>query len=161
MKKALFVVAALLTGTSAIAQEIVVGAGYTKYGNILAEDSAIFDIEYHHSPFQDTRHWDVSWGGVLSSTANGDVFVGAGLVGVYDFDSPWFAELSVMPGAYWESDPLTDLGQTFEIRSLLGVGYTFANGNALSLAVSHKSNGGLANSNPGVNALHLRYHARF
>ncbi|MDP2492568.1 acyloxyacyl hydrolase [Shimia thalassica] len=143
------------------AQEIVFGAGYTKYGNISASDAPVIELEYHHKPFHDTRHWDVSWGGVVSGTADEDYFLGIGLVGTYDFDSPWFAEVSVMPGLYSEGSILTDLGDALEFRSLLGVGYAFRNGSAVSLAIVHKSNASLGDVNPGVNTILLRYHKRF
>ena len=65
---------------------------------------------------------------------------------------------SVMPGAYFESSPGNDLGSTFEIRTVLAVGKRFANGKAVSLAFSHKSNASTADENPGVNSLTLRWH---
>ncbi|MFC3118764.1 acyloxyacyl hydrolase [Jhaorihella thermophila] len=44
------------------------------------------------------------------------------------------------------------------MRSLLGLGYRFGNGSALSLAVSHKSNASTSNFNPGANSIFLRWH---
>ena len=66
-----------------------------------------------------------------------------------------------MPGLFEEGTDGNDLGLAFEVRSLAGLGYRFDSGSAISLAVSHKSNAGLGDSNPGANALLLRYHRSF
>jgi lipid A 3-O-deacylase len=73
----------------------------------------------------------------------------------------WFIEGSVLPGAFFEKVVENDLGSTFEIRSLLGIGYTFDSGNRLSLAVTHKSNASTASKNPGVNAVLIRFRRQF
>ncbi len=67
----------------------------------------------------------------------------------------------VMPGYFSEADELNDLGGSFQIRSLLGVGYKLDNGNKVSLAITRKSNASTQEDNPGVNALLFRYHFAF
>ena len=161
MKNIVGAIALSLISTTLSAQQVVVGVGHSDFNFDLALDAAVFEIEYQHTPFHDTDHWDVSWGVALSVDSENDVFLGAGLVGIYDFDNPWFAEVSLMPGFYSESDPLNNLGNALEFRSLFGVGYEFGNGNAMSLAFQHKSNASTGSTNPGVNTVLLRYHARF
>jgi len=91
----------------------------------------------------------------------GDIHIGIGLIGIYDFANRWFVEGSVMPGYFSEGVDRNDLGGEFQIRSLLGVGYTLDNGNKVSLAITHKSNASTQDDNPGVNSALLRYHYAF
>ena len=153
-------VATCLAGPAA-AQSVVVGAGYTDFGARSADDQAVFSFEYQHAPFHRADRLAIGLGGALSVHADGDTHLGLGIVGTYDLDRNWFIEASVMPGAYWESRAANDLGGDFQIRSLLGVGYTFDTGNRLSLAVTHISNASTDDSNPGADSLLLRYHIAF
>lgn len=91
----------------------------------------------------------------------GDAFTGAGLAGVYEFNDNYFLEGSVMPGSFHDSIKLNDLGGAFQIRSLLGVGYTFDSGNSLSLALVHSSNASTSTVNPGLNAAMIRMRHNF
>ena len=152
---------ATVAATPAAAQEWIFGLGYSSYSRPGAEDSAQVAIEYQHSPFLEKGRLSAGAAGVLSVQTEGDVFVGVGIASKFRFDSNWFIETSVMPGAYFESQPANDLGSTFEIRSLLGVGYEFENGQSMSLAFLHKSNASTAPINPGVNTLLLRWHRQF
>ncbi len=161
MKLFSLIALALAAGTSAQAQSIVLGAGYADFSNSAGEDQAIFSLEYQHRPFHEATRFSATWGGALTVDTDGDTHIGAGLIGIYTFADRWFVEGSVMPGYYSESNELNDLGGSFQIRSLLGVGYTLNSGNKVSLAVTHKSNASTQEDNPGVNALFLRYHHAF
>ncbi len=152
---------ALAAATSAQAQSIIFGAGYADYSNAEAEDRAIVSLEYQHRPFHEATRFSATWGAALSVDADGNTHIGAGLIGLYTFADRWFVEGSVMPGYYNESDERNDLGGSFQIRSLLGLGYTLESGNKLSVAITHKSNASTQEDNPGVNALLLRYHYSF
>lgn len=142
----------------AAAQEWVLGSGYSRYSREEARDSVQVSAEYLGSPFHEQGALAWRFGGVLEVQAEGDAFAGLGVSGLYRLPNRWFAEASVMPGFYHESFSGNDLGSSFEIRSQLAVGRRFANGRALSLAISHKSNASTADDNPGVNALTLRWH---
>ncbi|WP_197915822.1 acyloxyacyl hydrolase [Thiosulfatihalobacter marinus] len=149
------------TAAPAPAQEVIVGLGYSDFSLGNAIDSAAIELEYQSAPFYSVGNLSVSWGAVLGTDLEGDAFVGAGIVNKYNFDDRWFAELSLMPGAYFEGPAVNDLGDTLEFRTLLGLGYTLKNNAALSLAFVHKSNAGISTTNPGVNTVLLRYHYRF
>lgn len=160
----LAVAAAIATGSVpgwATAQEWVAGLGVADFSFDGSSDGSIVALEYHHRPFYRSGMLSLGWGASAVVHSTGDAFVGLGLVGRYDFDSRWFAEASVMPGAFFESLSADDLGSTFEVRSLLGLGYRIDKRNAVSLAVTHKSNGGASGFNPGVNSVLLRWHRRF
>ncbi len=150
----------LLTTLTANAQELTFGLGTTDYGDA-GQDSVAFDLEYRHAPFLQRRVMSVALGANASVSAEGDLFVGGGIWTRWQWDSGWFIDNSIMPGLYEEGVAGNDLGSAFEIRSLLGVGYQFDNGHAISAAFSHKSNASLATDNPGMNLYTIRYHISF
>ena len=161
MKFLLIFTAFLLSAATAHAQSVIFGAGYADFSDSNGEDQAIFSLEYQHNPFHQATRFSAGWGAALTVDVDSDTHIGAGLIGVYSFSDRWFAELSVLPGYYNASNDNNDLGGSFQIRSLLGVGYNLDSGNAISLAVTHKSNASTESFNPGVNALFLRYHYGF
>ncbi|MEL6885095.1 MAG: acyloxyacyl hydrolase [Pseudomonadota bacterium] len=158
-RKALALIA-LLAASGVEAQEITLGLGTTDYGE-QGSDGAAFALEHKHRPFRQKRVMSLSFGAAATVSAEGDVFLGGGLWTRWEWPSGWFVDNSVMPGLYEEGTAGNDLGSTLQIRSLLGVGYRFDNGGALSVALTHKSNAGLADDNPGANAYLLRYHFSF
>ena len=83
-----------------------------------------------------------------------------GAVGYVSLGAGWFSEISLMPGIYkdWGG---SDLGSEFQVRSLIAIGKRFKNGQAVSLALTHKSNASTAARNPGVDSLLLRWHVSF
>jgi len=118
-------------------------------------------FELHAEPFYQIGRFELGLAGSVVADAAGDLFVGAGLAGLYPLDRRWFIEASVLPGYYRASDPANRLGNDFEIRSLLGIGYTLDSGNSLSLAIAHISNASTAPVNPGANGIQLRWRRRF
>ncbi|MFC3614350.1 acyloxyacyl hydrolase [Lutimaribacter marinistellae] len=161
MKKLILPLALTVLSVQASAQEIVVGAGYTRHNGNFAIDDAAFTLEYHHSPFYDRPRLDLAFGAALSGNMDGDLHAGIGVVGTYDINERWFVEASVMPGSFWESISDNTLGSRFQIRSLLAVGYKMDSGNKLSLAITHKSNASTTDYNPGLDTVLMRYHVAF
>jgi len=143
------------------AQEWVFGAGFADFSKKGSVDGGILVIEHHNAPFHTAERFSLGWAQSAVIHATGDVFMGVGLAGMYDFDNNWFVEASMMPGVFLESRPGNNLGSTFEIRSVLGVGYHLQNGNSISLALGHKSNASTAASNPGVNTAMLLWRTSF
>ncbi|NVO57125.1 acyloxyacyl hydrolase [Rhodobacteraceae bacterium B1Z28] len=147
--------------TTAQAQSVIFGAGYADFSNSDSDDLAIFSLEYQHKPFHQATRFGATWGAALSVDEDGNTHIGAGLIGIYSLSDRWFVEGSVMPGYFNASDNDNDLGGEFQIRSLLGLGYTLDSGNKVSMAITHKSNASTQDDNPGVNTLLLRYHYAF
>ena len=147
--------------STASAQEVILGAGFSDFSAAGAESGAMIDLEYHAAPMWTRGALDMGLGAVLSAHAAGDVFVGGGAYAQYSFRNNWFAQASFMPGAFFESSPANDLGQTLEFRTQVGLGYRFDNGTKVSLAFAHTSNASLGNTNPGMNAWSLRWHKEF
>ena len=161
MKSCVLALGILLSATAAHAQSVVFGAGYADFSDSSSKDQAVFSVEYQHRPFYEATRLSATWGGALTVDQSGDIHVGAGLIGTYNFAERWFVEGSVMPGYFSESEERNDLGGSFQIRSLIGVGYTLNNGNKVSAALTHKSNASTQEENPGVNSVLLRYHLSF
>jgi lipid A 3-O-deacylase len=152
----------LMAGAAqAQAQEWVLGLGYADFSSVTSEDQGMLDLEVHAIPFYESGRFQASWAGAVSVHFNGDFFIGAGLAGLLALKGGWFLEGSVMPGYYRPSTPLNTLGSDFEIRSLLGVGYTLKSGDRVSLAFTHKSNAATSSVNPGVNAVEVRLRKQF
>lgn len=91
---------------------------------------------------------------------DGDLWVGAGLFAGYALSPRWRAELSVMPG-YYDADGGADLGGGLQFRSTLGLSRLVGRGARLGLGLSHKSNAGIENLNPGEDALFVTLARRF
>lgn len=101
--------------------------------------------------------------GVRASFDDGEsMWLGAGVLAEAPIGSgPWLIEGSIMPGYYDPGSSDFDLGSDLEIHSSLGVGYDFSARNRISLQLSHLSNAGTAERNPGRNALALRFRHGF
>lgn len=141
---------------AAAAGEAVIGLGYSDFSSDRGEDSVILELELHSDPLWHFAGADWSVAGAALAHSEGDYFLGVGPAAVWNLRDRWFIEASVMPGYYNAAEPGNDLGNDFEIRSLLGVGRRINDKLAISLAATHKSNAGTGDHNPGVNSLSLR-----
>lgn len=158
---ALSTLAALTFGADLVAaqdRELSIGLGYSEFSRSGAENGALISLDYRHTPFFEKGIFAARFGAAVDVQETGDAFLGAGIAGKWDLGKSWFIDASILPGAFVESVDLNDLGSTFEIRSQIAVGHRFANGTALSLSLSHKSNASTGDINPGVNSLQLRWH---
>ncbi|MEL0436736.1 acyloxyacyl hydrolase [Phycobacter sp. K97] len=160
MKYIALLAALAMAASPAVAQdrELSIGLGYSEFSRPGAENGALVSLDYRHTPFFEKGIFAARFGAALDVQETGDVFLGAGVSGKWDLGKSWFIDASILPGVYTENFHLNDLGSTFEIRSQIAVGRGFANGTALSLSLSHKSNASTADINPGVNSLQLRWH---
>lgn len=144
-----------------MARDLVIGGGFADFSNTNSIDGPIASLEYSSDPFLTNGRFSLGWGGAVVVHDTGDIFVGVGLAGQYDLNPRWFVEGSVLPGAFVDNLAINNLGSTFEIRSTLGLGYRLDSGDAISVALTHKSNAGTAPINPGVNSVMLRWRHRF
>ncbi len=109
-----------------------------------------FDMDRRYGPFQPTV------GG--SATADGDLWAGAGVKWTTErlIDSPFFVEVSLMPGLYALGDG-PDLGGALQFRSALGLGVGFDNGVTVTVLYDHRSNADTQSLNPGLETLAFRF----
>ena len=142
-----------LIASQAAALDLVFGLGGTDFDS---DGQFVAEFEIHSDPVGQVAGADVSVMGAVVATDNGDVFVGAGVSALRPLSNGWHLEGSFAPGYYINSEASTDLGNDLEFRTLVGLGRTLSNGTRLSIALSHISNGGIGDRNPGVNLLSLR-----
>ena len=85
-------------------------------------------------------------------------FIGAGILMDIYFGRRVVVTPSFAPHYYFgNDDDGLDMGHEIEFRSQLEVAYRFDNRSRLGLAISHYSNAGLGEKNPGTETLSLYY----
>ncbi|RYG89757.1 acyloxyacyl hydrolase [Loktanella sp. IMCC34160] len=92
----------------------------------------------------------------LSVGEKGELWMGYGVT--YELtrpDTPYFAELHLMPGLYAPNDGF-DLGGPLEFRSGIEFGYETRSGVRFGLAYDHRSNADIFAQNPGIETVQLR-----
>jgi len=131
---------------------ITAAAGYFDF-NRQKDEGGEFRLEYRH----DKKFWVFKPFAAISGASNGMTFVGAGvLIDVY-FGRRWVLTPSFAP-TWWrgKTDDL-DLGHAVEFRSQLELAYRFDDRSRLGFSISHYSNAGLGDDNPGTESLMVNY----
>ncbi|WP_316013391.1 acyloxyacyl hydrolase [Roseobacter sp. HKCCA0434] len=95
-------------------------------------------------------------GAAAEVDGTGGVWVGGGGRILRDFGAVRM-ELSLMPGLYEEGDDVYDLGGVVNFRSRIGLSVGLSETSRIGLSVSHLSNAGIYDRNPGRNAAYLTY----
>lgn len=152
---------ACLTASAAPAQEVSIGVGYAAFNAEVARDGALLSVGYRSAPFGRFLGADAAWGAVADVTDTGDIFLGAGVGLRWPLGERFFVQASVAPGFYRANEERNLLGGNFQFRSTLGVGWRFAETQAVSLSVSHKSNAHIRDFNPGLESLFLSWHIAY
>lgn len=147
-------VALLFTMTAANADTAVVGTVRDihrgGYGGM---------IEYHWTDTLAAKpSWSAGWAGAAHTEADDDRWIGFGASGEYALTDNLFIEASFMPGYY--SEGATDLGGNLHFRTTVGIGYVVSDAYAVSVAVSHWSNGSIERWNPGTDMAMIRLSIR-
>ena len=96
-----------------------------------------------------------------AGVTNGMTFLGAGVLIDLFIGRRWVVSPSFAP-TWWQgkTDDL-DLGHGLEFRSRLEFAYRFDDRSRLGLSISHSSNAGLGDSNPGTESLMVNYSVPF
>lgn len=145
-----------------MAGELVFGVGLVDIGENSATRAAGIVVEYHTDPFFTGLGGSFSWAGAMEADDNNDLFVGAGVYGIWRlWRMPLSIESSFAPGYYRQGEFGKNLGSILQFRSLLGLAYALNNSSSLAISIDHKSNGGFEGPNPGEETLALRYSIGF
>ena len=132
---------------------VTVGLGYYDWYEKEA-DTVDFRLEYRHGD----KLWIFKpWAGV-EGTADGAIYGVAGVLVDLFFGRRIVVTPSLGAGLYYDGDG-KDLGGLIEFRSQLEIAYRFNDRSRLGLAVSHISNAGLGDDNPGTEIVTLYYSA--
>ena len=86
----------------------------------------------------------------LGYTSTSQGFAGAGMLVDFYLDEHYVFTPSLAPHYYWGENSDLDLGHDIEFRTQLELAYRFDNRSRLGLAISHYSNAGLGDHNPGT-----------
>ncbi|GAB6051557.1 acyloxyacyl hydrolase [Magnetospira thiophila] len=131
-----------------------IGAGWFDF-NRRKDPGAEFRIEYRSGykvPYVQFKPF-VALGGATS----GHGFIGAGILWDVYFGRRWVVTPSFAPHFYTGSKDKLDMGHALEFRSQLEAAYRFDDRSRLGLAISHYSNAGLGDKNPGTETLSVYY----
>ena len=94
------------------------------------------------------------WVGIMSSDQ--EFFVGGGIELEYAINAHWLLIPGAGLGCYLEDNGLK-LGSHLEFKTFLELDYRFSNASRIGLRVSHLSNAGLDDRNPGAESLTILY----
>lgn len=162
MKRILTITAILgaLFATPAMAQESNAGTAYVSVGAGAYdvnddETAADFRLEYRSGT---SLFWQIRpWGGA-EVTSDGSVWAGGGILADIGVTPEFYIIPSFGAGFYDEGSSDKDLDYWLEFRSQIELAYQFDNQHRLGLALSHISNAGLGDDNPGTEILNLYWH---
>ena len=134
---------------------VSLGAGYYDF-NRRKDTAADFRLEYRHGE----KLWLFKpWAG-LELTADGAVYGLAGLLVDVYFGRRLVVTPSFGAGLYHNGNG-RDLGNEVEFRSQVELAWRFNDQSRLGIAISHISNAGIANRNPGAEVLNVYYSISF
>ena len=92
-----------------------------------------------------------------SYSEQGEVWLGGGAKWRLDDPGSNFFAQSAFQIGYHDIADGPDIGGRFHFRSDFGIGYAFDNGSAIVVSYDHRSNGGIAEPNPGLETLYIQY----
>ena len=116
-----------------------------------------FSLEYR----SDEKFWWFKPFIHAASASNGMTFLGVGVLIDAYFGRRWVVSPSFVP-TWWRGETSDlDLGHAIEFRSRLEVAYRFDDRSRLGLSISHSSNVGLGDANPGTESLMVNYSIPF
>jgi len=130
---------------------VTIGLGYYDWHQKDAE-AVDFRLEYRH----DEKIWIFKPYAGIEGTSDGAVYgLGGFMVDIF-FGRRVVVTPSIAAGLYFEGDG-KDLGSPIEFRSQIELAYRFNDRSRLGLAVSHISNAGIGDDNPGTEIVTLYY----
>ena len=134
---------------------LVIGGGWYDWN----DDKDAVDVRVEYRSDYKLLGFLKPWVG-FEATSEQALYAGGGILVDLYFGRRWVFTPSFGAGAYADGDG-KDLGHTIEFRSQLEFGYRFDDRSRMSLAVSHLSNAGLGDSNPGTEVATVYYHIPF
>ena len=157
---AAFVSLALLT-SPASAQSVDYVSVSVGYYDVLDGDASAVDFRAEYRPAIPVMIEELKpWAGLEVNT-DFSAWAGGGLLYDYAVDERWTVTPSFGAGLYAQGSSDLDLSKTVQFRSQLEASYGFDTGQRAGVAISHMSNGGLSDTNPGVEVLSLYWHVPY
>jgi lipid A 3-O-deacylase len=129
------------------------GAGAFDFMEESEHRAAQFELQYRSG----LKLWIFQPMAGVSATTDGSAYAYAGLSVDIFFGNRIVLRPSFAPGLYYEGDG-KDLGSVIEFRSAAELAYRFDDRSRLGIEISHRSNAGIDEHNPGEETLMLFYH---
>lgn len=140
-------------GGSVGAPTIKLGVGYAN----------AFDEEDNSTDFKVDLRSNWAWFGMIDpfvafeANTDGGLFGGVGLTGDIHLTPQWIITPSFAAGLYEEGSSV-DLGGTAQFRTGVELGYQFPTAGRVGIELTHMSNFGLYDDNPGTEVISINYH---
>lgn len=132
---------------------VSVGLGYY---DVFDDDDTATDFRIEYRPGE-SIFWELKpWIGV-EVTSDGGLYGAAGFLYDFALGNQWVLTPSIGGGLYADGDG-KDLGGSIQFRTQLELAYQFENTSRISGSVSHISNAGIKDNNPGTEVLGVYYH---
>ena len=132
------------------------GAGYFDF-NRQKDPGAEFRVEYRSA----YKLWQLKPFVAAAGATTGHGFIGAGVLMDIYFGRRLVLTPSFAPHVYFGGNNKLDLDYPLEFRSQLEMAYRFDDRSRLGLAISHYSNAGLGDGNPGTETVSVYYSIPF
>lgn len=97
------------------------------------------------------------WVGI-ELTSEKSLWAGGGLLFDYNISNSWYLTPSFGAGLYSKGDSDKDLDHPIQFRSQLEISYEFQDLSRAGISLSHSSNAGLGDHNPGTEAIGFYWH---
>lgn len=155
------ILAATSLSTPALAYDRDAWALGLGYAEAFSSDNnaVVGNIEYRsaaYAPEQFLGISNVSWIAGAELDTNSSAYAYGGLLYDIALTEKWSLTPSLAAGFYTKGDG-KDLGGAFEFRENLELNYKFTEASRIGVAVSHKSNAGIYDRNPGTETVQVTY----
>lgn len=127
------------------------------YYDIFDDDDAATDFRVDYTsgnPF----FWKLKPFVGLEATTDGSIWAGGGVKADFKLAPNIYLAPSLGAGLYAQGGSDKDLGSVLEFRTQLEGGYEFTNGHRVGAYISHMSNAGIDDDNPGTEVMGVEYH---
>ncbi|MDB5491698.1 MAG: lipid 3-O-deacylase family protein, partial [Micavibrio sp.] len=124
--------------------------------DLFDKDNQATDFRIEYRPGQSIFWQFKPWiGGEV--TTDGTIYGAAGFLYDFSLGNNWILTPSIGAGLYTDGDG-KDLGGSIQFREQIEIGYQFQNASRLTGSVSHISNWGIDDKNPGTDVFGVYYH---
>ncbi len=141
------------TGGTLTPPTIKLGIGYAN----------AFDEEDNSTDFKVDLRSNWGWLGMIDpfvafeANTDGGLFGGVGLTGDVHLTPQWLI-IPSFAGGFYEEGNSVDLGGTAQFRSGIELAYQFPTAGRVGIELTHMSNFGMYDDNPGTEVVSLNYH---
>ena len=127
------------------------------YFDALGDDDSAIDLRAEYRYDRTYLGFLKPWAGV-EVTSDASLWGGGGLLIDHEFTPNWYITPSLGAGLYTKGNSDIDLDFPVQFRTQLEIAHQYDNGHRAGIALSHISNVGIGDNNPGTEVLSLYWH---